>query len=235
MENVKEITLPDDWGEVENGKVILNKSIIKWNSEKDGVEVIADDYHFIVASMPTSISSNWNDAKYICEKWGGYLPTIEELENILGDTKPNALFITHSHFDHILRVDDYVSQYNIPVYISKYGIDRLGNENLNLSASIMGQILRVGNDANIIEINDGDNITVGDICINCIHTPGHSDCSITYVVGDSAIVGDVIFENAIGRYDLFDGDYGKLFNSIKKIKRLPVTRYFSGHGNPFKK
>jgi hypothetical protein len=55
------------------------------------------------------------------------------------------------------------------------------------------------------------------------------------VVGDSAIVGDVIFENAIGRYDLFDGDYGKLFNSIKKIKRLPVTRYFSGHGNSFKK
>ena len=86
MEKIKEITLPSGWvvDKVENGKVILKeddtKPVIKWNKEKDGVEVIADGYHFIVASMPTSVSSKWYDAKILCEMLGGYLPNIDELQ-----------------------------------------------------------------------------------------------------------------------------------------------------------
>jgi glyoxylase-like metal-dependent hydrolase (beta-lactamase superfamily II) len=121
----------------------------------------------------------------------------------------------------------------MPIYISTHGIDRLYNENLNLSASILGKVVKVGKGAELKVVED--NIRIGDVDIKCISTPGHSDCSTTYVVGDYAIVGDVIFENAIGRYDLFDGDYGKLFNSIKVIKRLNVKRYFPGHGDSFEK
>lgn len=86
MENIKEIILPDGWviDKVENGKIILkeddSKPVIKWNNEKNGVEVKADGYHFIVASMPTNIRSDWDSAKIICEKWGGYLPSVEELQ-----------------------------------------------------------------------------------------------------------------------------------------------------------
>ena len=85
MKNIKEIILPDGWviDKVENGKIILkeddSKPVIKWNNEKNGVEVKADGYHFIVASMPTNILSDWYGAKIICEKWGGYLPSAEEL------------------------------------------------------------------------------------------------------------------------------------------------------------
>ena len=158
---------------------------------------------------------------------------VEDVNKVLGDAIPKALFITHSHFDHILYIDDYVNKYNIPVYISSFGIDRLYNENLNLSASILGKSIKVGNDAELIAVED--NISIGGVYIKCISTPGHSDCSTTYVVGDYAIVGDVLFENGIGRYDLFDGDYGKLFNSIKTIKRLDIKRCFPGHGNSFEK
>lgn len=86
MENIKEIILPDGWviDKVENGKIILkeddSKPVIKWNNEKNGVEVKADGYHFIVASMPTNIQSDWYSAKIICEKWGGYLPSVKELQ-----------------------------------------------------------------------------------------------------------------------------------------------------------
>jgi glyoxylase-like metal-dependent hydrolase (beta-lactamase superfamily II) len=158
---------------------------------------------------------------------------VEDVENVLDGKVPKALFITHSHFDHILHIDDYVEKYNMPVYISTHGIDRLYNENLNLSASILGKVVKVGKGAELKVVED--NIRIGDVDIKCISTPGHSDCSTTYVVGGYAIVGDVIFENAIGRYDLFDGDYGKLFNSIKVIKRLNVKRYFPGHGDSFEK
>lgn len=158
---------------------------------------------------------------------------VEDVNKVLGDAIPKALFITHSHFDHILYIDEYVNKYNIPVYISSFGIDRLYNENLNLSASILGKSIKVGNDAELMAVED--NISIDGVCIKCISTPGHSDCSTTYVVGDYAIVGDVLFENGIGRYDLFDGDYGKLFNSIKTIKRLDIKRCFPGHGNSFEK
>ena len=86
MKEVKEITLPEGWvvDKVENGKILLkeddSKPVIKWNSEKNGVEVKADDYHFIVASMPTKLLSDWNGAKQICKDYGGYLPSVKELQ-----------------------------------------------------------------------------------------------------------------------------------------------------------
>ena len=88
MEKIKEITLPKGWlvDKVENGKVILKenntKPVIKWNKEKDGVEVKADGYHFIVANIPDVIT-NWDKAKILCEKLGGYLPSIKELKVIV--------------------------------------------------------------------------------------------------------------------------------------------------------
>ena len=87
MESIKKITLPKGWviDKIENGEIILkedNNPIIKWNSEKDGVEVIADGYHFVVANIPDMCTS-WDKANIICEKWGGYLPSVEELKVIV--------------------------------------------------------------------------------------------------------------------------------------------------------
>ena len=88
MEKVKEMILPEGWvvDKIENGKIILkeddSKPIIKWNDEKDSVEVKADGFHFIIANMP-NILSNWFDAQTVCEKYNkqnGYLPTVDELE-----------------------------------------------------------------------------------------------------------------------------------------------------------
>ena len=84
MESIKKITLPKGWvvDKIENGEIILkedNNPIIKWNSEKDGVEVKADGYHFIVANIP-DVHTSWDKANMICEKWGGYLPSVKELK-----------------------------------------------------------------------------------------------------------------------------------------------------------
>ena len=55
-----------------------NNPIIKWNKEKDGVEVIADGYHFIVGNIP-DVCTNWYKAYILCVKLGGYLPSVDEL------------------------------------------------------------------------------------------------------------------------------------------------------------
>ena len=56
-----------------------SKPVIKWNKEKDGVEVKADGYHFVIANIP-DISCNWYNTLYFCDKFNTYLPSIEELK-----------------------------------------------------------------------------------------------------------------------------------------------------------
>ena len=72
--------------------------------------------------------------------------------------------------------------------------------------------------------------------VKMIHTPGHtSDGVIYYSAKDKiAFVGDTIFKNSYGRYDLPGGDMQTLFNSIRtKILTLPAdTILLSGHTQP---
>ena len=120
MENIKEIILPDGWviDKVENSKIILkeddSKPIIKWNNEKNGVEVKADGYHFIVASMPTNILSDWYGAKIICEKWEGYLPSVGELQVMVKYIKEiNQCFRNNNGFECLTDLSVYLwSDYN---------------------------------------------------------------------------------------------------------------------------
>ena len=114
MKEVKEIMLPDGWvvDKVEDGKILLKeddtKPVIKWNSDKNGVEVKTDGYHFVVASMPTSLASNWDDAKQICKDYGGYLPSVEELQVMVKYLKEiNQCFENKGSFACLLDSSDY--------------------------------------------------------------------------------------------------------------------------------
>ena len=66
---------------------------------------------------------------------------------------------------------------------------------------------------------------------NVLHT-GHSPGSLTYVFEDFAVVGDTLFNNGIGRTDLYRGDYETLVDSIKdKLFELEGDLpLFPGHG-----
>lgn len=79
---------------------------------------------------------------------------------------------------------------------------------------------------------DGDEFEIGDIPARVIHTPGHTPSCATYVIGDAAFVGDVIFMPDFGtaRCDFPGGDAHTLYQSIQKILALPdETRLFTGH------
>lgn len=82
---------------------------------------------------------------------------------------------------------------------------------------------------------DGDRFRIGDLEGRVIATPGHTDDSLTYLVGDAAFVGDTIFapDTGTARVDFPGGDASKLYRSIRKLFELPATtRLFLCHDYP---
>ena len=78
----------------------------------------------------------------------------------------------------------------------------------------------------------GDTFPIGDIEGRVIATPGHTPACVTYVIGDSAFVGDTLFMPDFGtaRTDFPGGDAGQLYDSIQKTLSLPDdTRLFMCH------
>jgi len=80
--------------------------------------------------------------------------------------------------------------------------------------------------------SDGDRFDVGDIDGRVIATPGHTPACVTYVIGNSAFVGDTLFMPDFGtaRTDFPGGSASQLYGSIQKTLALPDdTRLFMCH------
>ena len=79
---------------------------------------------------------------------------------------------------------------------------------------------------------DGDSLNIGQMRIDVMHTPGHTPACLTYVIGDTAFVGDTLFMPDFGtaRCDFPGGSASDLYQSIQRILSLPDdTRVFVGH------
>ncbi len=79
---------------------------------------------------------------------------------------------------------------------------------------------------------EGDSLMIGQMRADVLHTPGHTPACLTYVIGDTAFVGDTLFMPDFGtaRCDFPGGSAETLWNSIQKILALPEeTRIFVGH------
>jgi len=82
---------------------------------------------------------------------------------------------------------------------------------------------------------DGDILRLGALDIRVMATPGHTNDSLTYLVGDAAFIGDTLFAPSYGtaRCDFPGGDAGRLYDSIQRIYALPDdTRLFLCHDYP---
>ncbi len=79
---------------------------------------------------------------------------------------------------------------------------------------------------------EGDQFNIGNLRVDVMHTPGHTPACMTFIVGNSAFVGDTMFMPDFGtaRCDFPGGSAEMLYASIQKILALPDdTRIFVGH------
>ena len=82
---------------------------------------------------------------------------------------------------------------------------------------------------------DGETFRIGGLEGRALATPGHTDDSLTYVIGDAAFVGDTVFapETGTARVDFPGGDAHTLYRSIQALFDVPAdTRLFLCHDYP---
>ena len=82
-----------------------------------------------------------------------------------------------------------------------------------------------------IHVEDGDVIQVGKLALNVLYTPGHTPDSISLLVQDRLLTGDVLLIGGTGRSDFSGGDPGAQYESItEKLFTLPgETLVYPGH------
>lgn len=82
-----------------------------------------------------------------------------------------------------------------------------------------------------MQLNDGDELMIGDQKIQVIATPGHTAGSVSFLWNDRIFTGDALLINGCGRTDFQGGSAADLFESIaNRIFTLPdETLIYPGH------
>jgi len=128
--------------------------------------------------------------------------------------KLSKIFITHTHYDHISYLPDFIKQYpNIIIHGYLNTRKSLGN--------------------NFKGVKHNDKITIGNYVLNVLYTPGHYDDCLCYFQNEENILftGDTVFVGRSGRTINQYSNISELYHSIYEIiLKLPMnTEIYPGH------
>ena len=81
-----------------------------------------------------------------------------------------------------------------------------------------------------IVVRDGDVLPFADGKIEVMHTPGHTEGSVCYLIEDKIFSGDTLFYGSVGRTDFKTGSYDDIIKSVKRLASLDGDRkVYPGH------
>jgi hydroxyacylglutathione hydrolase len=143
------------------------------------------------------------------------------------DFTPAAILLTHAHFDHILAIPELRRAFpQLPVYA--HPLETAGQQRTeNIFGMTVPTLSSMGD---ITPYNEGDTVSVGNLNIEVLHTPGHSAGSVTLKVQDVLFTGDTLFRGSCGRTDLPGGSHQVILQSLKRLAELPGDyKVYPGH------
>jgi len=160
----------------------------------------------------------------------------DNIEDILAILEKHALrvkaiVITHAHIDHIGGAAKLKVVTGAPVLMNQN--DQELYDHLDVQASWLG--METPSHTAIDEgARDGDVLALGPAEFRVLHTPGHTQGSISLWIPaeNKVIAGDTLFRDSIGRTDLPGGNPRQILRSIEdKLLDLPEeTVVVPGHG-----
>jgi glyoxylase-like metal-dependent hydrolase (beta-lactamase superfamily II) len=137
-------------------------------------------------------------------------PVIENTEDYINilknlDLKLVKVIDTHIHADHIS------------------GLNELSKR--TKCSKIMGE--QSSSEVLDVRIKDNEKIKIENIELISIYTPGHTDCSYSFLMNDRVFTGDTLLINATGRTDFQSGSsydaYDSLFNKLLKLPKKTLV------------
>lgn len=144
---------------------------------------------------------------------------------------PEAILLTHGHFDHILAVEDIRRAFRCEVYAHMDEERILKDSSLNLSGTLGTE--QMGLIADYL-LRDNEVLHLLDCDWRVIATPGHTAGSVCYYIESEDVLfsGDTLFAESLGRTDLPTGNVSDIIRSItKRLFVLPEdTMVYPGHG-----
>lgn len=141
-----------------------------------------------------------------------------------------AVLLTHGHFDHIMGLDALLKEFPVPVYAHEAERDVLESEQLNSSASMLGQPYSF---SGADYVTNRQELRIAGFEIRVIYTPGHTVGGCCYYIEKEKTLfsGDTLFHGSVGRTDLPTGSMGQLVSSVRdRLFVLPDdTKVYPGH------
>ncbi|RAP24846.1 MBL fold metallo-hydrolase [Candidatus Marinamargulisbacteria bacterium SCGC AG-343-K17] len=169
---------------------------------------------------------------------GGDVPNI--LAQLPNDVTLKAIWITHSHIDHVSGVGALLNEFDQgSIDVVAHAEDKINRENLPLQSQMM-QFPYSGEFDTTQDCGHEDVLSLGQYNFKVLHTPGHAIGHVSFYCDNMTnefnvpicIAGDALFRGSIGRTDLPGGNHQQLLDSIQtQLFVLPEnTLVFSGHG-----
>ena len=141
------------------------------------------------------------------------LARLEELE-----LEPEAVLLTHGHFDHVGGVRHIAMETECKVYLCA--------EDLSMPPMMTAGPLYYTD-----TYGEGDTLHLAGLDISVIHTPGHTPGSVCLLVGSAMFSGDTLFAGSCGRTDLPGGSWQTILTSLNRLARMEADfTVYPGHG-----
>ncbi len=138
----------------------------------------------------------------------------------------SGVLVTHHHPDHVggtmmgftlKGLAELLDRVNVPVHVNTHEAQWVSR--------VTGIPL-----GDLTSHSHGDVVTVGDIPIELLHTPGHTPGSQCFLLDGRLVAGDTLFLEGCGRTDFPGGDVDEMFRSLQQLAALQGDpTVFPGH------
>lgn len=156
--------------------------------------------------------------------------SLEKIVKAIDNKKVLGIFLTHGHYDHFKTISQLQHRTNAKCYMHFDANEKLKDvfDSYALMFHCQKEIFLPI--YSLYFLKDKEEISLNQIKVKVLFTPGHTNCSVVYLINNFMFSGDTLFKGAVGRSDLSTSNANDLLKSVNYLLNLK-TNYlvYPGH------